>query len=78
MLCFSGLFLPSRRSHQLTLVSISLAQFELWKVVAAFFRRFECTIDSSMMDEDMRPYDNFSAGPAGLRLLIHLKDTAAS
>lgn len=31
-----------------------------------------------MTDEDMRMYDNFSAGPAGARLLVYLKDLSLS
>ncbi|KAJ9616543.1 hypothetical protein H2200_000262 [Cladophialophora chaetospira] len=57
-------------------IGINLAQLELWKLVAAFFRRFECSIDSSITEEQMRMYDNFSARPAGGRLVVHLTDLA--
>jgi hypothetical protein len=52
----------------------SLAQMELSKLVAAFFLRFDGIIDSSMSDEDMRMYDTFNAGPAGAKLLLHLRE----
>jgi hypothetical protein len=47
---------------------------ELSKLVAAFFLRFDGSIDSSMSDEDMRMYDTFNAGPAGAKLLLHLRE----
>lgn len=52
----------------------SLAQMELAKVVAAFFLRFDGEVDTSMTTEDMRMYDTFNAGPAGAKLLLHLKE----
>lgn len=54
----------------------SLAQMELAKVVAAFFLRFDGEVDTSMTLEDMRMYDTFNAGPAGAKLLLHLKERA--
>jgi benzoate 4-monooxygenase len=42
--------------------------------VAAFFRRFDCSIDPSMSEADMRMYDTFSATPAGGKLLVRLTD----
>lgn len=51
----------------------SLAQMELSKLVAAFFRRFNGSVDSSMTEADMRMYDVFSASPAGGKLLLNLK-----
>lgn len=56
-------------------VGINLAQMELSKTVAAFFRRFDGTIDESMTEADMRMYDTFNAGPAGAKLLVHLKES---
>ena len=52
----------------------SLAQMELSKLVAAFFRRFDGYIDPSMTESEMRMYDTFNAGPAGAKLLIHLSE----
>ena len=46
---------------------------ELNLLTACFFLRFDATIDSSMTEEDMRLYDTFNAGPAGAKLLLHLK-----
>ncbi|KAF4453990.1 benzoate 4-monooxygenase [Fusarium albosuccineum] len=56
-------------------IGINLAQMELSKLVAAFFLRFDATIDPSMRPEDMRMFDNFSAGPVGRKLLIRLKES---
>lgn len=47
---------------------------ELSKIVAAFFLRFNSTIDQSMTEADMRMYDNFSAAPAGGKLLLNLSE----
>jgi benzoate 4-monooxygenase len=47
---------------------------ELNKVTAAFFRRFDASIDPSMRPEEMRMYDTFNAAPAGGRLLLRLKE----
>lgn len=47
---------------------------ELSKLTAAFFLRFDGTIDSSMTEADMRMYDTFNAGPAGAKLLVHLRE----
>ncbi|KAG5806258.1 hypothetical protein H9Q74_009005 [Fusarium xylarioides] len=52
----------------------SLAQMELSKLIAAFFLRFEASIDPSMRSEAMRIFDTFNAGPAGRKLLIRLKE----
>lgn len=46
---------------------------ELNKLTAAWFRRIDAWIDPSMTAEDMRMFDAFSAGPAGGKLLLHLK-----
>ncbi|KAF4420579.1 benzoate 4-monooxygenase [Fusarium acutatum] len=51
----------------------SLAQMELSKLIAAFFLRFDASIDASMRPEDMRIFDTFNAGPAGRKLLVRLK-----
>ncbi|KAJ3541648.1 hypothetical protein NM208_g4516 [Fusarium decemcellulare] len=56
-------------------IGINLAQMELSKLVAAFFLRFDATIEPSMRAEDMRMFDNFSAGPVGRKLLIRLKES---
>ena len=50
----------------------SLAQMELSKLVATFFRRFDGTVDDSIDDDAMRMYDTFTASPAGGKLLVHL------
>ncbi|KAF5008180.1 hypothetical protein FDECE_5513 [Fusarium decemcellulare] len=55
-------------------VGINLAQMELNKITAAFFRRFEASIDPSMREEDMRMFDTFNASPAGAKLLLHLRE----
>lgn len=47
---------------------------ELSKLIAAFFPRFNATIDPSMRPEEMRIFDSFNACPAGRRLLIRLKE----
>lgn len=52
----------------------SLAKMELNKLVAAFFLRFDATVDESMREEDMRMYDLFSAGPGGGKLLLHIAE----
>lgn len=43
-------------------------------MAAAFFLRFDGSIDKSMTEEDMRMYDTFNAGPAKARLLLHLRE----
>jgi len=55
-------------------VAVNLAQMELSKTVAAFFRRFDGSIDPSMTEADMRMYDTFNAGPAGAKLLVNLRE----
>ncbi|KAJ3539944.1 hypothetical protein NM208_g5277 [Fusarium decemcellulare] len=55
-------------------VGINLAQMELNKITAAFFRRFEASIDPSMREEDMRMFDTFNASPAGAKLLLRLRE----
>ncbi|KAF6525430.1 hypothetical protein HZS61_011225 [Fusarium oxysporum f. sp. conglutinans] len=55
-------------------IGMNLAQMELSKLVAAFFLRFDATIDPSMRPEDMRMFDSFSAGPVGRKLLVRLKE----
>ncbi|EXL68065.1 hypothetical protein FOPG_15862 [Fusarium oxysporum f. sp. conglutinans race 2 54008] len=57
-------------------IGINLAQMELSKLVAAFFRRFDATIDPSTRPEDMRMFDNFSAGPVGRKLLIRFSESS--
>lgn len=47
---------------------------ELSKLVAAFFLRFNGEINSTMTEEDMRMYDNFSAAPVGAKLLLNLQE----
>ncbi|PYI02316.1 cytochrome P450, partial [Aspergillus sclerotiicarbonarius CBS 121057] len=56
-------------------IGINLAQMELNKLVAAFFRRFEGTIDDSIDEDAMRMYDTFTASPAGGKLLVHLRES---
>ncbi|KAG5788182.1 hypothetical protein H9Q69_012743 [Fusarium xylarioides] len=55
-------------------IGVNLAQMELRKLIAAFFLRFEASIDPSMRPEAMRIFDTFNAGPAGRKLLIRLKE----
>ncbi|KAH8897412.1 cytochrome P450 [Thozetella sp. PMI_491] len=57
-------------------IGINLAQMELSKITAAFFRRFDASIDASMKQDDMRMYDTFNASPAGAKLVLHLKECA--
>ncbi|KAK7224843.1 hypothetical protein V2G26_012846 [Clonostachys chloroleuca] len=54
-------------------IGINLAQMELSKLTAAFFRRFDASIDSSMTQDDMRLYDTFNASPASKKLVLRLK-----
>ncbi|UPK92449.1 hypothetical protein LCI18_003384 [Fusarium solani-melongenae] len=56
-------------------IGINLAKMELSKLVAAFFRRYDATSDPSMRPDDMRMFDNFSAGPAGRKLLVRLNES---
>ncbi|KAL7653030.1 cytochrome P450 [Aspergillus phoenicis ATCC 13157] len=56
-------------------VGLNLAQMELNKLTAAFFRRFDGEVDGSMGEEDMRMYDTFTASPAGGRLLVRLRES---
>ncbi|KAL6702809.1 hypothetical protein ACN47E_000895 [Coniothyrium glycines] len=58
-------------------IGMNLAQMELNKLVAAFFLRFDASIDPSMRPEDMRMFDSFSAGPVGRKLLLQLKESSA-
>ncbi len=60
--------------HNHLLTVSSLAQMEVSKIVAAFFRRFDGSIDASMTETDMRMYDTFNAGPAGAKLLVKLSE----
>lgn len=53
----------------------SLARMELSKITAAFFRRFDASIDPSMNAAEMRMYDTFNAGPAGGKLLLRLRQS---
>ena len=48
---------------------------ELSKVTAAFFRRFDASIDPSMDPADMRMYDSFNAAPIGAKLLLRLHES---
>ncbi|PWY89842.1 cytochrome P450 [Aspergillus heteromorphus CBS 117.55] len=57
-------------------IGINLAQMELTKLVATFFRRFEGTVDDSITEADMRMYDAFTAAPAAQKLLVQLWETA--
>ena len=43
-------------------------------MTAAFFRRFDGSIDADMQQEDMRMFDTFNASPAGGKLLLHLAE----
>jgi len=56
-------------------IGINLAEMELSILTAAFFRRFNGSIDPSMTEEDMRMYDTFNAGAAGATLLVHLTES---
>lgn len=47
---------------------------ELTLMAAMFFLRFEGSIDGRMTEDDMRMYDTFNAGPAGAKLLVHLRE----
>lgn len=47
---------------------------ELSKVTAAFFLRFNAEIHSSMAEEDMDMFDQFSASPVGGTLLIRVHE----
>ena len=60
----------------LTTSSLSLAQLELWRVVAIFFRRFDCSVDPSITEKDMRMYDSFTARTAGGKRIVHPEDLA--
>ncbi|OQV07837.1 hypothetical protein CLAIMM_12206 [Cladophialophora immunda] len=55
-------------------IGINLARMELNKVTAAFFRRFDGTVDPSMTLADMRMYDTFNAAPCGGKLLLNLTE----
>ena len=48
---------------------------ELRILTAAFFLRFDTSIDDSMTEEDMVQYDTFNAAPTGGKLLLRLKKT---
>ena len=58
-------------------IGINLAQMELSKLVAAFFLRFDASIDPSMREADMDLFDNFSASPVGGRLVLRLREVVA-
>lgn len=45
-------------------------------MTAAFFLRFDATVDSSMTEEQMEMHDVFSASPAGGKLLLNLTELA--
>lgn len=47
---------------------------ELRVLIAAFFRRFNASVDPSMTEREMELYDGFSASPVGGRLLLQLKE----
>lgn len=52
----------------------SLAEMELRIWLAAFFLRFDASVDSSLKEEDMELYDSFSASPVGGRFLLNLRE----
>jgi benzoate 4-monooxygenase len=52
----------------------SLAEIELRVLLAAFFLRFDASVDSSSKDEDMELYDSFSASPVGGKFLLNLRE----
>jgi hypothetical protein len=52
----------------------SLAEMELRILLAAFFLRFDASVDSSLKDEDMELYDSFSASPVGGKFLLNLRE----
>ncbi|KAJ5537848.1 hypothetical protein N7494_007327 [Penicillium frequentans] len=54
-------------------IGSNLAEMELRVLIAAFFRRFNASIDPSMTEREMELYDGFSASPIGGRLLLHLE-----
>lgn len=43
-------------------------------MTAAFFLRFDGSVDKNMTEEHMRMYDTFNAGPAKAQLLLHLRE----
>ncbi|KAF9895338.1 hypothetical protein FE257_000242 [Aspergillus nanangensis] len=55
-------------------IGMSLAELELRIWLAAFFRRFNATLDETMAEEDMEIYDSFSASPLGGKLLLWLEE----
>ena len=67
-------FFRTVRIALLTEMNDSLAKMELIKLTAAFFLRFDSTLDSSMSEERMEMYDVFSASPRGGRLLVNLTE----
>ncbi|KAK7885863.1 hypothetical protein LTR67_010215 [Exophiala xenobiotica] len=57
-------------------IGLNLAEMELRILAAAFFLRFEASLDPSMKQEDMHMYDMFNASPAGAKLWIKLKEVS--
>lgn len=47
---------------------------ELSKLTAAFFLRFDATVDNSMTEDQMEMHDVFSASPVGGRLVLDLDE----
>lgn len=58
-----------------SLTMSSLAQMELGKVTASFFRRFDASLDPSVKPEDMQMFDTFSASPSGDKLPLWLTES---
>ena len=56
-------------------IRCSVARMELSKLVAAFFLRFHAEIDSSMTEESMELFDQFSGSPVGGRLLLRITES---
>lgn len=61
------------KSKQNLMDLFSLAEMELRVLIAAFFQRFNASVDPSMTDGEMELYDGFSASPVGGRLLLLLE-----
>ncbi|KAF5723731.1 benzoate 4-monooxygenase [Fusarium mundagurra] len=59
-------------------IGINLAQMELSKLTAAFFLRFDASIDEAMTEEDMRMYDTFNAGPAASKVHSRKREVNSS
>ncbi|PVH93274.1 benzoate 4-monooxygenase [Periconia macrospinosa] len=52
----------------------TLAEFELTVLVAAFFLRFDATVDPTMLHGGMKMEDRFSAAPIGRSLVLRMQE----